>query len=102
MSAAAANSTWRRTGGSAGGLRGQFADQAEGGRRERVAGLRDADDERDHARHSSFDEFDLGDERRQRRRVAEAGAEEDTPRINSGTLVPAARINTMEPASCAP
>ncbi len=57
-------------------LSGKFPDRAENQGRKGVAGLRDRDDEWDHARHLVADKLALGDQRRQPGSVAESDAEQ--------------------------
>ena len=58
-------------------LRHQFPNQTKRGRGECIGALGNGNDEGDHPGHIVLDEFDLGNQRRQRSRVADAGAEQD-------------------------
>src|SRR3546814_8812327 len=58
-------------------MRSEFPDQAEGGRCECIGTLCDRNDEGDHTRHVVRDEFDLSNERRQPRSVAEPDTAQD-------------------------
>jgi hypothetical protein len=60
-------------------VRGEFPDQTKGRGCEGISRLRDGNGQGNHSRYAVFREFDLRNERRQGRRIADADAEQDDP-----------------------